>query len=129
MIMLTNITPNLMVENVKKTMDFYKNVLEFSIIDSVPNNEGNFDFAILSKDQCTLMLQKKESLIEEYPILETDQVKPSLSLFFITDDITKIAALVKKKTPFLKEIHETSYGTKEFAIADNNGYVLTFAEK
>lgn len=127
--MLTTITPNLMVENVKETIDFYKNILNFSIIDSVPNSDGNFDFAILSKDQCTLMLQKKENLIEEYPILETEQIKPSLSLFFLTDDIQKLATLVKKKTSFLKEIHETSYGTKEFAIADNNGYVLTFATK
>lgn len=127
--MITSITTNLMVESVDKTVGFYQEVLGFDLVASVPNEKGHLNFAILSKGSLMLMLQEKENFIAEYPILSTDSVRPSVSLYITVDNFNEIHEKIKSKTPILVDIHQTFYGTKEFAIADNNGYVLTITEQ
>ena len=117
-----------MVENVKETIRFYQEVLEFDLVDQVTNNDGQIDWAFVKKDEVMIMLQERTNLIGEYTILDIDRVRPSLSLFIFVDNIYELFDLVKDKCQVLKEIKVTSYGINEFAIADNNGYVLTFAE-
>ena len=126
--MFKNITPNLMVEDVRETIVFYKDVLGFSIIDSVQNEDGIFTFAILQKEGLLLMLHQRLDLIEEYPTLHTDAVHPSLTLYTTVANLEKLFEEVSKKTTVLKEINTTFYGAKEFAVTDNNGYVWTFAQ-
>jgi uncharacterized glyoxalase superfamily protein PhnB len=117
-----------MVESVDDSVAFYQNVLGFSVVDSVPNESGNLQFAILSKDNFTLMLQEKDNLTEEYPILNTDKVRPSVTLYIMVDNFDELYHELKGSYKILCDIHKTFYGSKEFAVADNNGYVLTFAE-
>lgn len=127
--MLKSITANLMVESVEETMGFYKDVLGFSEITSVPNESGKLQFAIVIRDGCQLMFQERTNLCAEYPILAAAATKPSISLFIMVGDFADFLASVKSRRELLVEEHTTFYGTKEFAIADNNGYVLTFAEQ
>ena len=67
--MFTNMTTNLMVENAEKSIAFYGDVLGFAVVASVPGKAGGLQFAILSKDGLSLMVQEKSSMIEEYPVL------------------------------------------------------------
>ena len=126
--MYKGITANLMVENVDKTAEFYCGVLGFSIAASVPKNSGGLQFAILSKDSLSVMIQDRENLIEEYPILSTPKVQPSITLYITVDDFTGLYGELKGKCDVICDVHTTFYGAQEFAIKDNNGYVLTFAE-
>jgi len=122
-------TTNLMVESVDKTVEFYRDILGFSVIASVPNEQkGRLDFVILSKDSMSLMLQNRESLIEECPILNFPKVQPSATLYITVDNFDDMYKDIKSKYAILKDIHVTNYGMTEFAIADNNGYVITIAE-
>ncbi len=66
--MYTKMTTNLMVQSVDKSIDFYKNILGFSVLASIPGKNDELQFAILSKDELMLMLQEKSNFIEEYPI-------------------------------------------------------------
>jgi hypothetical protein len=75
------------------------------------------------------MFQERGNLCEEYPILATEKVKPSATLFITVDDFADLYEEIRLKTKLLVEEHKTFYGVKEFAIADNNGYVITFAEQ
>jgi uncharacterized glyoxalase superfamily protein PhnB len=118
-----------MVESVEDSLDFYKTVLGFAEVASVPNDRGKLQFAIVVKDGQQLMFQERENFCEEYPILKTERVKPSVSLFLMVDDFADFQKKIQSKTKLLAEEHTTFYGTKEFAIADNNGYVITVAEK
>lgn len=127
--MLKSITANLMVENVEKTIKFYEEVLGFSVIESVPSEEGTLQFSIVYKDEAIIMFQEKENFIKEYPILDTESVKPSISLFITVDNLDEIYSDISSKTELLIDKHKTPYGMHEFAIADNNGYVITIAEK
>jgi uncharacterized glyoxalase superfamily protein PhnB len=121
-------TTNLMVESVEDSVTFYQNILGFSVVASVPNESEKLQFAILSKDNLMLMLQEKGNLTEEYPILNTDMVHPSVTLYIMVDNFEEFYHELKERHEILCDMHTTFYGSKEFAIADNNGYVLTFTE-
>lgn len=124
--MYKTITPNLMVESVDETVEFYREKLGFAVADSVPNGQGKLQFAILTKDNLTLMFQERTNLIAEYPILQTAKTQPSITLYFSIDDFDATNQKLKKQ--IICDTHTTFYGAREFAIKDNNGYVLTFAE-
>jgi catechol 2,3-dioxygenase-like lactoylglutathione lyase family enzyme len=46
---LKKLTPNLMVEHVNDTVAFYKDVLGFTLLASVPE-EGEFNWAMMKRD-------------------------------------------------------------------------------
>ena len=121
-------TTNLMVESVDKTIAFYKEILGFSLVVSVPGKNDAFQFAILSKDKLMLMVQEKSNFIEEYPVLDTLKIRPSVSLYIAVDDFDALYEEIKSKHPINTELHTSFYGAREFAITDIDGYVLTFAE-
>ena len=72
---MKKITPNIMVDNVNATIDYYKNNLEFQIVMGVNGKkevkmgdsatETTLTWAILKKDDVEIMLQREDSLIEE----------------------------------------------------------------
>jgi uncharacterized glyoxalase superfamily protein PhnB len=126
--MYKSITANLMVESVDASAAFYRDILGFSVVASVPGSGGDLLFAILSKDNLSLMLQERGSLSEEYPILSADSVRPSVTLYIKVDNFDELYEELKARHEILCDAHTTFYGSKEFAIADNSGYVLTFAD-
>ena len=126
--MYTNMTTNLMVESVDKAITFYRDILGFSVVVSLPGKDGALQFAILAKDKLSLMLQERNNLIEEYPILNTEKVQPSISLYIMVDNFEELYEEIKGKNPIYTEMHTSFYGAKEFAVTDLDGYVLTFTE-
>ena len=122
------ITPNLMAENVEETIKFYES-LGFASSATVPKDGGGLQFAILTKDNLMLMFQDRESLTGEYPILQTEKTQPSITLYIVVNNVKKYYNDMKDKYELQSELHKTFYGAEEFAIKDNNGYVLTFTEE
>jgi uncharacterized glyoxalase superfamily protein PhnB len=64
----------------------------------------------------------------EYPVLKTDKTQPSITLYIIVDNVQKYYDDMKSKYELQADLHKTFYGANEFAIKDNNGYILTFTE-
>lgn len=126
--MYANMTTNLMVESVDESAKFYQDILGFTMVASVPAGDGQLQFAILAKDNLSLMLQEKKNMISEYPILNTPKVQPSITLYIAVDNLEELYTAFQEKDLIISEMHQTFYGSKEFAIADNSGYVLTFTE-
>jgi uncharacterized glyoxalase superfamily protein PhnB len=127
--MYEKMTPNLMVKCVDKAIAFYKEVLGFSVVTSVQGKSSALQFAILIKDEQMLMLQEMSNFIEEYPVLSTEKIRPSVSLYILTDNVEKLYHEIKSKYPINTDLHTSFYGAKEFAVTDIDGYVLTFAEQ
>ena len=100
--MYQTITTNVMVNNVKETIDFYHDVLGFEVILTVPGTN-------------------------EYESLATDAIKPSFTLYITVDDVEKQYEELRNKATLAKELHKTFYGKPEFAIFDNNGNILTIS--
>ncbi|GHU81893.1 hypothetical protein AGMMS50284_2750 [Clostridia bacterium] len=125
--MLKAIVPNIMVESVGETVKFYEEKLKFSIIMSVPKDDG-LVWAMIGKDEAVLMIQQKDNLMAEYPSLQTEELKPSLGLYFKTDTLEKDFNDLKYTVKVAAALHKTTYDSEEFAIFDNNGNILIFGE-
>lgn len=125
--MYETVTTNIMVKNVKETIQFYEEKLGFQKILSVPEQGESLNFAILNKDKISIMLQEQENLISEYPTLKTDEIIPTFTLFITVNDVLKMYNELKDKVKIAKELHTTFYGKDEFAIFDNNGNILTIS--
>jgi uncharacterized glyoxalase superfamily protein PhnB len=126
-IKLHSLSPNVIVDDVNKTVDYYVNNLGFNFITSVPQ-EGSYNWAMVMRDQVTVMFQSLQSLQEDLPELKIKQ-KGSIGTFFIeVDNIEGLYQSMKDKVTILGKIRVTFYGKKEFTIQDLNGYFLTFAE-
>ena len=126
--MYTNMTTNLMVQSVDKAITFYTEILEFSVLTSVPGKNNELQFAILTKDNLMIMVQEKNNFIEEYPVLNTKKIHASVSLYITVDNLDELYDNIQAQHPINTEIHTSFYGMREFAITDVDGYVLTFAE-
>ena len=51
-------------------------------------------------------------------------------LYFETDDAAAVAAGLKQNgVPLMKELHETPWETREFAVKDDQGHTLYFGER
>lgn len=124
---LQKITPNLMVEDVERTVDFYKNVLGFYIVSAYPDT-GKMDFAIVSLDSVDIMFQRKDNMIEELGQFQNTQIGGSFTIHIDVRDIIMIYEKAVLNARIVQELHQTAYGTKEFSIRDNNGYIITFSE-
>lgn len=126
---MISLTPNLKVEDVKETIKFYKDVLDFEIVLTVPEYEKEkLNFGIVKNGEVFIMFQEKSNLEEEYPNLKGGVDTKGLTLFVKVDKVEELYERVKTKAHIIKEIHDTFYNTKEFAILDNNGFVLTLAQ-
>ncbi len=121
------LTPNLIVESVNTSLDFYQNTLGFSKIVSVPE-EGEYAFAIIKAGDISIMLQSKESYHEENPVFGNTPIGGTFVLFIDIDGVDELYAKIKNDVEIIVDMHTTFYGTSEFAIKDINGYIITFAE-
>lgn len=125
---LKSLSPNIMTDDVNKSVDFYTDILGYELVMSVPE-EGVFNWAMLMHGDMSIMFQKKENLLEEYPQLSQKSVGGALTFFIEVDNIDDIYKKLKNKVDVIKEPSITFYGMKEFAIKDCNGHILTFAQR
>jgi len=124
---LKKITANLMVESVDDTIAFYKNVLGFEVITTVPD-AGPFDWAWMKRGDVELMFQSRPSLSGDIPAFTGKEVGGTFGLYINVEGIQSLYDTIKDKVTIVKDMHTTFYGAREFHIQDNSGYLLSFAE-
>lgn len=125
---MNNLTVNLMVKNVNECVDFYTEILGFKLAMGVPE-KGIFNWAMVSCGAISVMFQLEENIKEEYPCLSDKSITPSFTMYIKTDDVEQLYNTLKDKVTLVLDYHKTFYGSYEFAIADNSGYILTFAQQ
>lgn len=116
-----------MVENVKAAIDFYAE-LGFEKVLTVPE-KGEFDFAIVKSGDIELMFQSRISLGEDIREFRYKKTGGTFTLYIKVDNLLEIYERMKGKAEIIEDIHKTFYGTYEFSMKDNNGYVLGLAEE
>ena len=125
---MNNLTPNLMVEDVDRTIRFYRDILGFELSLAVPGEDG-YEWAFMKCNDVELMFQSRFSLVEEMVALKDLKIGGSFTLYFEIAGIEDLYAKVKEKAEIVLDLHPTFYGMMEFAIKDCNGYILVFSEK
>jgi len=114
---LENIHPVLAVNDIDDTIRFYRDVLGFECANRMDG------WAALCKDNVEVMI----SLPNAHEPFE----KPTLtgSIYFNTSDVDALWEQIKNKANIVYQIENFFYGMREFAIRDNNGYILQFGQE
>ena len=124
---LQSLTPNLMVEDVNAAVDWYKDMLGFELKISNPES-GTFEWAMIQSGEATLMFQTRSSLAGELPEFKDMPVGATGNFFIRLDDVKALYDRISGKVKIISDLKKTFYGSEEFSITDNNGYILTFAQ-
>jgi uncharacterized glyoxalase superfamily protein PhnB len=125
--MLKKLTPNLMVEDVQATLTFYRDVLGFEVLTTLPDT-APFDFAIVRRDAVELMFQSRTSLSENVPALTGSPIGASQTFYIEVSGLRDLYEQVRGRAEIVVDLHTTFYGTQEFYFRDVNGYILSFSE-
>lgn len=126
---LNTITPNLMVNDVEETIEYYTDILGFTLLRTVPE-EGNLDWAMVKRNDVVMMFQSSKSLKNKMPRLQGQKPGGGLTFYIKVDGISELHnQLFDNEVEIISELESTFYDTIEFSIIDVNGYVLTFSEE
>ena len=132
------LTTNVMVEDVGRTVSFYREILGFEFVMAVPENSHEvttmwnkdqvLDYALMRFEDVEILFQSRNSLSEVLPVLRDAEIGGSLVFYFQVEDIKELYAKMSDRVTILKDMQTTFYGMEEFYIGDCNGYILGFAE-
>jgi lactoylglutathione lyase len=124
---LKKLTPNVMVEDVNRTIQFYKEILGFELLTTVPG-EGQFDWAMMKHGSVEIMFQSRASLAGEIPVFQQREIGGALTFYIDVEGVKELYIYLKEKVTVVQDMHTTFYGSQEFAIQDCNGFILSFSE-
>ncbi|MBB4804905.1 putative glyoxalase superfamily protein PhnB [Chryseobacterium defluvii] len=105
-------------ENLDETIGFYTHTLGFSLL----GKNEDWQWASLRKDDVQIMLSKPN----EHEKLE--RIGFTGSFYFNVDHVDELWEDLKMKTKVCYEIETFEWEMREFAIYDNNGYILQFGQ-
>jgi uncharacterized glyoxalase superfamily protein PhnB len=116
---LEAITPLLRTHDLTGSVRFYETVLGFAC-DALDEDAG---WASVSRDHVTIMLAS--------PNVHEPFDKPAFtgSLYVRCDDVDALWSRVKDAARVCYPVEDFDYGMREFAIYDNDGYVLQFGQQ
>jgi catechol 2,3-dioxygenase-like lactoylglutathione lyase family enzyme len=125
---LKKLTPNLIVSDVGRSLAFYRDVLGFAPTDTVPD-QAPYVFAVVQSGPVEIFLNAPEPATAEYPAFKDRPIGGTLTLFIEVVDIASVHAGLKDQVTIVMPLEHKWYGVTEFAIADPDGYLITFAER
>ena len=129
---IRKLTPNLIVASVERSLAFYVDVLGFERGMTVPE-QPPFVFASVTSGTVEVFFNDTAAALKEHPDWSS-RVKPSAgnSMFMEVDGAGAIDALhdrIKPRAKLVMPLTNQWYGTREFAIEDPDGFVITFSQR
>ena len=115
---LNRLTPMMWTGNLSETIKFYTEILDFECVEV---NE-DWGWCALANGEVDLMFAK--------PNEHTPFEKPMFtgSLYFNSENVDELWETLKDKTKIAYSIDDFEHGMREFAVYDNNGYMLQFGQ-
>jgi uncharacterized glyoxalase superfamily protein PhnB len=130
----TDVTPNLVVSDIDRSLAFYRDVLGFSLVTTVPD-AAPFVFAWLQRDDVSVFLNTVGSVKESLPDLAARRIGGTNTMFMIveagspSEGIDALFEAVKPKARVVMPLKDQFYGMREFGIEDPDGYVIFAAQR
>jgi len=127
----SKLTPNLLVDNVERSLRFYEDVLGFTRGFTVPEDRP-FVFGSVVSGSIEIFFNEKNTATKEYPAFLGKPLGLTGTMFVElhgSGGIEPLHERLKGLVPIVMPLVTQWYGVKEFAIADPDGYVITFAER
>jgi catechol 2,3-dioxygenase-like lactoylglutathione lyase family enzyme len=120
-----SITPNLVVRDIAASTAFYRDVLGFTVKQTVPEREP-FVFVWLERDGVQVFLNDLKTVEADLPAAAKNI--GGSGVFLIVDGLDAMHAAVAARAPLVMPLKTQFYGMREFAVADPDGHVITCAE-
>lgn len=115
---LTDLRPMLYTADFDATVAFYVDTLGFTL----DERNDEWAWASLSRDHVALMVSKPNAHVPFEKATFTG------SFYLNVDDVDAQWDALKDKTNVCYALDTFEYGMREFAIYDNNGYLLQFGQ-
>jgi len=122
------LTPNLLVSNVERSLAFYVDTLGFERGMTVPD-ASPFAFAAVTSGAVEIFFNDAAGAVKEYPGFAGKPIGATGTLFIEVEGVDALHDRLAPKVKIVMPIVTQFYGMREFAIADPDGYVITFAER
>ncbi len=124
----TSVRPNLLVRDIDRSTAFYRDVLGFTVKQTVPDAPP-FVFVWLERDGVPVFLNDPKAIEHDFPGATARPAGGSATLFFVIDGVDALHEVVSHRVSILMPLKTQFYGMREFAIEDPDGHILTFAER
>ena len=125
--MLNSITPCFIVDDLRKTLDFYQSKLGFKIFYKGGGDEPDGDFwAFVGRDQVMISFKAITPEIHPQPNPSRHEWARWDAYINTSDPDALYAEFLSRDVPIHSKLDNTSDGLRAFEIIDNNGYVLCF---
>ena len=128
---VNSLTPNLMVEDVESTVEWYEEIFDAELVATLPPEETtDYWWAQVVVDGNAFMFQHRDNLEEKLPDLKGASIGGSVAFYIDIDDAQSMHdRLESAEVEITQDLHETEYGWLQFAARDCNGYLLWFGER
>ena len=113
--------PALLVTDMRKTLDFYVDLLGFVQTGYYPIESDPIRTEVRRDGVAIILFTEAMRLAGDTPAFTG-------ALYMFPESVDRLAAEFRGKVPFQWGPEDTEFGIHEFAIRDPNGYLLVFAE-
>ena len=130
----SDVTPNLVVADVAASLAFYRDVLGFSLVTTVPE-AAPFAFAWMQRDGVSVFLNGLDAVRHDNPELGRRPIGGGNMLFItleaatIAEGVDAMRTAIDGRARLVMELKDQFYGLREFGIQDPDGYVIFFAQQ
>lgn len=128
------LTPNLIVENVEASLNFFRQILGFQLGFTVPEAPP-YVFGSVTSGGVEIFLNQRQAVAHEYPALGAKPIGGSLTLYIEVEGLQEIMAAVRKSeaektgAKIVMPVQDQFYGMREFAFEAPEGWIVTIAER
>lgn len=126
---LTGLTPNLITHDITRSTTFYRDVLGFKVVRTVPEEQGPYVFVWLERDGVPVFLNDAKTVAHEIDAPAVVVGKSGVSMFITMEGIDAYWSEVRDKARVAMPLKDQWYGMREFGVTDPDGYLITFAER
>lgn len=116
------VLPCLLVSDMRRTLDFYTEVLGFTQTGYYPIESEPIRTEV-RRDGIAFVLYTEPVHIQDA------EPKFTGGLYIFPDDLDSLTDELRGKVTFAWGPEDTEYGMREFAVRDPNGYLLIFAKR
>jgi len=131
---LQDVTPNLIVTDIDRSTAFYRDVLGFAIVATVPD-AAPFVFVWLQRDGVSIFLNLQAAAAEDLPQFAARSVGGTNALFITLEaespdsGIDALFQQIEGSAKVVMPLKTQFYGMREFGVEDPDGYVILFAQR
>ena len=131
---LVDIVPNLIVSDIDRSAAFYRDVLGFATVTTVPD-QAPFVFVWMQRGEVSVFLNAVHSVADEWPELAARPIGGTATLYMMLeadgpdDGVDALHRDVQGRATVAMPLKDQFYGMREFAVTDPDGYVIIFAQR